>query len=93
MTITLELTRDEYEYLYRLLGGPSEQGIKTLGQGLTADGAITLRQKLARLSPVLTPDEAMARIDAGQIERYTVPGEWTAYLNDGHAAVEYHTPA
>lgn len=93
MTITLELTREEHEYIYRLLGGPSEQGIKTLGEGLTADGDITLRQKLARLLPPLTPDEAMAKIEAGHMERYTIPGQWTAYLNDGHAVVEYHTPA
>jgi hypothetical protein len=92
--ITISLTLDEYDYLYRLLGGPSEQSIKTLGQGLTADGAITLRQKLARLTPVLTPDEAMAKIEAGEIGRYAVPGEWTAFMGpDGIAVVEYHCPA
>lgn len=40
------LTPDEYAYLMRLLGAPSDQGVKTLGVGLTAEGAIGLRQKL-----------------------------------------------
>lgn len=91
--ITVHLTRDEYDYMYRLLGGPSQQGIKTLGEGLTAAGAISLRSKLAAINAPITPDQALAKIDAGETERINVPGEWTAYLKDGHAVVEYHAPA
>lgn len=40
------LTPNEHAYLLRLLGAPSDQGVKTLGVGLTAEGAIRLRQKL-----------------------------------------------
>lgn len=42
----IPFTKDELDYLIRILGGPSDQGIKTLGEGLTAVGCIALRKKL-----------------------------------------------
>lgn len=47
-THTIHLTTDEYAYLMRLLGGASDQGIKTLGVGLTAVGVLELRDKMER---------------------------------------------
>lgn len=45
---TITLTPDEYNYIMRLLGGDTEQGIKTLGVGLTAVGVLALRDKMER---------------------------------------------
>ena len=42
---------DELSYLIRILGGPSDQGIKSLGTGLNAVGAIALRHKLEAMRP------------------------------------------
>lgn len=43
---TIHLTPNEHAYLLRLLGGASDQGIKTLGEGLNALGVIELRKKM-----------------------------------------------
>lgn len=44
--MTLTLTPDERDYLIRLLGGPSQQGTRTLGVGLTAVGVLAFRDKV-----------------------------------------------
>ena len=48
----LHLTPDEHAYLLRLLGGPSEQGTRTLGVGLTAEGVIAFREKVEGMNVI-----------------------------------------
>jgi hypothetical protein len=42
-----DLTKEERSYLLKLLGGPLDMATRTLGQGMTAQGVIVLREKLS----------------------------------------------
>lgn len=52
----LRLTDDERDYLIRMLGGPSEQGTRTLGVGLTGEGVLAFRKKVERAASALSVD-------------------------------------
>ena len=67
--VILHLTPDERDYLVRMLGGPSEQGTRTLGVGLTGQGVLAFRQKVFEAAEISAADVGNRVFDRDEMER------------------------
>ncbi len=73
--MNIDLTPDEHAYLLRMLGGPSTQGTRTLGEGLSGEGVVAFRRKVEEAG--VDHERAMAMLDViGQNAEYVQTHWW-----------------